>query len=65
MAGHELLAQWVAQQGLKKQAVANRLNVSPGQFGRWLSGAVTPQLSHRMAIENLTGGVVKATGWHK
>lgn len=63
--GHELLAKWIADQGLKKSAVAQRLNISPGQFSRWITGQVCPQLSHRMAIERLTGGAVKADGWAK
>lgn len=62
---HEKLSQWIADQGLKKGAVASRLNVSPGQFGRWLSGSCCPQLSHRIAIEKLTQGAVKAEGWIK
>lgn len=63
--GHEIFAKWIAESGMRKGAIASSLHVSPGQFSRWLTGSCTPQLTHRIAIEKLTGGAVKVDGWAK
>jgi transcriptional regulator with XRE-family HTH domain len=57
------LAAYIKTSGMKKQAFAAQVGISPYQLSRWLNGNITPHPRIRRWIEDATGGAVLADGW--
>ena len=57
------LAQHIKAKKVKKKDFAEFLGISASQLSRWLSGAVTPDRSHRKLVEFATLHTVSADGW--
>lgn len=60
---HIALADYIRNEGMKKQHFARMVGVGGPNLSRWLSGKVRPERPTRILIEILTKGAVKAEGW--
>jgi DNA-binding transcriptional regulator YdaS (Cro superfamily) len=57
------LAQFIRENGLKKQQFAAKIGVLPSHLSRWLNGKVIPRKPYRAMIEVITLGQVLADEW--
>jgi hypothetical protein len=57
------LSSWMKDEGRKVSWLADKAGVDRGAAGRWMRGIQRPHPAFRTAIEEITGGVVKASDW--
>lgn len=57
------LAEYLQQNGLRKDAFAARIGITPSHFSRVLSGTSKPSKSLTIAIEHVTGGEITEADW--
>lgn len=63
MNNHELLKKWIDGQDVKNAWLAKRVHVKTATITRWTRNAATPNTTHALKIEEITGGAVPADGW--
>lgn len=61
--GHELLAGWLKDNGIRASHFAPRIPVSQSQMSRILTGKSNTSDFVRVRIEELTGGAVPFASW--
>jgi hypothetical protein len=59
----QLIKDWLKSDGRKIGWFADRIGAHPSTVSQWLSGARTPHMTTRRAIEVFTGGAVPASSW--
>jgi DNA-binding XRE family transcriptional regulator len=57
------LADWIEQEGYRKQKIAEKLGISSTAIYSILSGTYLPGLETAVAIERLTKGKVRCEDW--
>lgn len=63
MTGRQKLRRYLAKKKLTQDAFAAKAGVPGPQVSLWLNGERTPGLASAFAIEEATGGEVKASDW--
>jgi DNA-binding transcriptional regulator YdaS (Cro superfamily) len=54
---------WLEKNGITYTEAARRIGVKDSTVLRWASGARKPGIDDAIAIEKLTGGVIRAEDW--
>lgn len=57
------LREWRDAQGLTQAAAADKIQTGQGTWHAWEDGTKAPELRFALALEDLTGGAVKAFEW--